>query len=131
MKDSYVRFRCTKEEKELIDALVLQDAYSDNITDYIMSLIKNDAQNTHEVNIYACLCKDGKTIRREFVGCYLADKYGRASRDTYKDIEKKSMEIFNAKIISNIQIENESGEKCIYPSPMSDFYILEPSKSAQ
>ena len=95
MKDSYVRFRCTEQEKAIIEKMALHDPMTENMSDYILSLIKDDYKRCHEVEVFSVVRRKGQEIGRKSLGFYLVDEYGRTSKfKAYKEICKKSHEFY-------------------------------------
>lgn len=125
-KDSYIRFRCTEREKKIIEAMALQDAYAGNVSEYIISLIMEEFKHCHEVEVYGCLYKKDKEVKREPLGSYLVDKNGRTSMHAYEQMEKKCVELFGERDYQERHvIKNSAGKECRITSPMSDFFFLE------
>lgn len=125
-KESYIRFRCTGREKAIIEAMALQDTYSDSISEYLINLVMNDYKHCHEVEIYGCLYKKDKEIKKVSLGVYLVDEEGRSSINAYKQMEKKCKELFGERQYQERYIlKNSNGKICEIPSPMSDFIFLE------
>ena len=125
-KDSYIRFRCTDKDKAIIEAMALQDPYANNVSEYLLNLVSDDFKMCHEVEIYGCLYKKDKEVKKEFLGVYLVDNEGRSSIAAYKSMLKKCNELFGeVKYQERYVIQNSEGKECTVKSPMSDFVFLE------
>lgn len=125
-KDSYIRFRCTEREKKIIEAMALQDAYAENVSEYILGLIMTDFKYCHEVEVYGCLYKRDIEVRKELLGSYLVDERGRTSVYAYKHMLKKCVELFGEPgyQVRHV-IKNSAGKECSVKSPMTDYFFLE------
>lgn len=125
-KDSYIRFRCTEREKKIIEAMALQDAYAENVSEYILGLIMTDFKHCHEVEVYGCLYIRDREVRKELLGSYLVDERGRTSVYAYKHMLKKCVELFGEPDYQvRHVIKNSAGKECSVKSPMTDYFFLE------
>lgn len=125
-KESYIRFRCTGREKAIIEAMALHDTYSNSISEYILNLVMNDYKQCHEVEVYGCLYKKEKEIKKISLGVYLVDDDGRTSINAYKQMQKKCIELFGErKYQERHVIKNSNGKECTIKSPISDFCFFE------
>ena len=79
MKDTYIRFRCTTEMKEMIEAAAMHAG--ENVSEYILGVLMDDVKCLHEASFEAVLYKHGREIVRKNIGTYLLDEHDRAQRD--------------------------------------------------
>ena len=90
MKDCVIRFRCTEDEKTLIEMLASADVWSESVSEYLLNLVREDADNYREVPVYGVVRGVNKAgdnyieKRREMVGCVLVEKgTGKTSKSEY------------------------------------------------
>lgn len=125
-KNTYIRVRCTEREKEIIEALALRDPRGGNISKYIMGLAMKDFERCHEVEVYGCLYREDKEVRREFLGRYLVDEEGRTSVHVYARMMNKCEELFGEiKYLERRIIKNSEGKICRPTSPLKEYVYLE------
>lgn len=92
-KTTYIRFRCTEEEKALIEAMALASAYDNNMSEYILGLVKEDARHMEEIEVFAKFYNGKKQPRVESVGKYLfevEDGKLRTSKKVWSNANKKA-----------------------------------------
>lgn len=134
MKDSYIRFRCTEGEKEIIELLALADPYSNSVTEYILGLIKEDLKNYEAITIdavvYGLTKETLQTIekrRAAAIGTAMVDSSGRISAKAYLDIWKKAeAEIGQtASRPNHYMVLEANGKKLKHPGAMADYVTFE------
>ena len=126
--ETYVKFRCTEQEKAIINAMAMQGGVS--ASEFILNLIADQKQYYEQVEVFSVIKRSGVAVDRKSIGVYLVDKLGRASvYTTWKDIsEKMEDHLSEFKRISNQHVYAEvNGFQIKAPSPLSDYVILEPS----
>lgn len=88
MKETYIRFRCSEEEKAIIEAMALQDKDSNSMSEYILNLVKKDTKAAKRIEIFAIVMNAGKVVSKTSCGVYLFSEDGRASKELYKKVEE-------------------------------------------
>lgn len=123
MKDSYIRFRCTEGEKRLIEMLALADPYSNNISEYILGLIKEDSKHYREIEVDAVTYGKGIEKKRIHVGTLLIDDADRISAKAYFNLYNKAA---SERLEPQHKIVLEAdGRRFKHPSAMADFTTFE------
>ena len=116
MKESYIRFRCTEEEKAIIEAMAISDKEATSMSDYILNLVKKDAEMYEIIEIFAVKMdvSSGNEKERKRCGKYLF-KEGRASKDVYKKVEE----------VRNTFWEKSAEEPVVYVSSDSRMLVTD------
>lgn len=126
-KETYIRFRCTEQEKAMISAMAFQDGK--NISEFILNLISEQKKYYEQVEVFSVVKRMGKEIGRKSLGFYFVDNYGRASvYTTWKDISKRMDEhLSEFKRNTNQTVYAEvNGKKITLSNPFSDWIVLNP-----
>lgn len=125
MKDTYIRFRCTSDMKELIEAAAMHAG--ENVSEYILGVLMDDIKCLHEASFEAVLYKHGNEITRKNIGTYLLDEHERASKyTTYKELTKKASDALGNKgTAPGYSIRIESDGRKVSTNFNSDFMWLE------
>lgn len=118
MKETYIKFRCTEEEKAIIEAMALKDKDSHNMSEYILGLVKKDSGTCRSVEIIANIMNTGKVKEKVSCGVYLFSEDGRASKDLYKKIEEIGNQIRKNK--TDIIIYTSSEGEMLTTNVLSD-----------
>lgn len=125
MKDNYIRFRCTEAEKTTIEALAKAQGYS--MSEYILSLVKEDSKFFHESEFQVIVYRDGKEIGRKSLGFFLLDDQDRADKYTtgkeLTDLAEEYYSTFKKHTSQSYRIES-NGRK-MTTTPMADYIWLE------
>jgi len=132
MKDSYIRFRCTEQEKRMIEMLALADPYSNGVSEYILDLIRKDALNYRTARVDAVVYGLTKATlqtvekRREPVGEVLISE-DVISAKAYFDLMKKADEVVGktAARPNHYLVLEAEGRRINHPSTMADVTTLE------
>ena len=131
MKDAYIRIRCSEQDKLVIQAMAEQSGM--NMSEYLLSLVNNDKQYYHEVEVFAVVKGINKAKTeivekgRKSLGHVLVDNYNRASaHTTYKKLYAEAFEAFGAlaKQPQHYFYLEVDGEKVAPPSSFSDWVVL-------
>ncbi len=131
MKESYIRIRCSEQDKAMIMAMAEQGGMS--MSEYLLDLVNDDKQWYHEVEVFAVTRGTNKakseTIEkgRKSLGKVLVDNYNRASvHTTYKRLMKEAGALFGemARRPSHYYYLEVDGVKVEPPHPFSDWVIL-------
>lgn len=130
MKDTYIRLRCSEEEKVLIQGMAEQSGM--NMSEYILDLVRADKKWYHEVEVFIVVKGPNKNRDvvekfRQSLGTILVDDQNRASvYTTYKRLAKKAYELTGelTKRPSHYSYFEVNGEEVKSPSPFSDWAIF-------
>lgn len=131
MKKSYIRIRCSEQDKAMIAAMAEQGGMS--MGEYLLDLVNNDKQCYHEVEVFAVARGTNKanteTIEkgRKSLGKVLVDDYNRASvYTTYERLMKEAYALFGkmAERCNHYFYLEVDGVKVEPPHPFSDWVIL-------
>lgn len=88
MKETCIKFRCTEEDKAIIEAMALKDKNAHNMSEYILNLVRKDAKNCRNVELIANVMFNGEVVKKISCGYYLFSEDGKASKDLYKKVEQ-------------------------------------------
>lgn len=131
MKDTYIRIRCTEQEKAIIQAMAEQSGMS--MSEYILDLANNDKQWYHEIEVFAVVKGINKAKTeivekgRKSLGRVLVDQYNRVSVHTtynrlYNEAQKEFGEI--AKRSQHYFFLEADGVQVESPHPFADWVVL-------
>jgi hypothetical protein len=129
MKESYIRIRCTEQDKLSIQMMAEQNGIS--MSEYILSLANEDKKHYKQVEVFGIIRGFNGTetvdIAKKSLGYALVDDCNRASvYTTYKRLMKDLSEFedcYKKKPQRYAYLEVD-GEKVENPFPMSDYVIL-------
>lgn len=130
MKESYIRLRCTEQDKLAIQMMAEQSGMS--MSEYILSLIEDDKKYYKQVEVFGVIkeFKDEMVeIARKSLGYVLVDEHNRASVYTtyerlmkalseFEDEYKKKPQRHAYLEVDGIEVKN--------PYALSDYVILGP-----
>lgn len=129
MKDTYIRIRCTEQEKEICRKLA--EAEGKGMSEYLIDLIREDAKWYHSVDVYAVAKgpdKDHNVIEkdRKLVDTVYIDECGRCDASVYYSMYQKAQELTNNigdKPAHYMYLE-VNGQKVKKPS-LSDYVVMD------
>ena len=133
MKDNVVRFRCSEEEKHHIEMLAEADPYAENVSEYIMELVKRDAENFRTAKAIGIVRGRKKGTdeviekKRVDLGEILIDEAGRISTKTYARLVSAFKEDCGTLLNQpNHRLElYADGRRIKTPNTMADFTTIE------
>lgn len=102
MKDCVIRFRCTEEEKSMIERLAGADVWAESVSDYLLGLVRTDAELYREAEVYAVvrgINRAGEDVekRRALVGTVLIEKEtGKSSKKEYSRLWKAACDLMGS-----------------------------------
>ncbi len=129
MKDTYIRIRCTEQQKEVCKKLA--EAEGKGMSEYIIDLIKEDAKWYHPVEVYAVAKGPDKTHTiiekaRKLVDTIYIDESGRCDASLYFSLYKKADELTNniGDRPAHYMYLEVNGQKVKQPS-LSDYALMD------
>lgn len=130
MKETYIRLRCSEQEKSMISAMAEQNGM--NMSEYILNLIHSEKKYYHDVEVFAVAKGTNKSKTeviekgRKSLGIILVDEQNRASVEVYKKLIKEADNLFGemAKRPNHHFYLEAEGERVEYPFPMSDWVVF-------
>ena len=112
MKETYIKFRCTDEDKATIEAMALKDKEAHNMSEYILNLVRKDVKASRSKEVFAEIMNAGEVVSRVSCGFFLFSEIGRASKDLYKKVEDISKK-YMARNDDTVVFVTSEGEKLI------------------